>query len=88
MDSGFAPRGAPRNDAENIAYAHACLSKEDMKRSVKLGQNAPGECRAAFAVVPGSCFGLAPYFRLSYATSEQNLREATERIAKACMELS
>lgn len=21
--------------------------------------------------VPGSCFGLAPYFRLSYATSEQ-----------------
>ena len=40
------------------------------------------------AVVPGSCFGLAPYFRLSYATSEQNLREAVKRIAKACRELS
>jgi len=40
------------------------------------------------AVVPGSCFGLAPYFRLSYATSEQNLREAVMRIAKACRELS
>ncbi|MDA9481297.1 hypothetical protein XI07_04475, partial [Bradyrhizobium sp. CCBAU 11445] len=40
------------------------------------------------AVVPGSCFGLAPYFRLSYATSEQNLREAMKRIAKACRELS
>ncbi|WP_441238124.1 pyridoxal phosphate-dependent aminotransferase [Bradyrhizobium sp. 930_D9_N1_4] len=40
------------------------------------------------AVVPGSCFGLAPYFRLSYATSEQNLREAMMRIAKACRELS
>ena len=40
------------------------------------------------AVVPGSCFGLAPYFRLSYATSEQNLREALKRIAKACRELS
>nr|WP_249158067.1 pyridoxal phosphate-dependent aminotransferase [Bradyrhizobium jicamae] len=40
------------------------------------------------AVVPGSCFGLAPYFRLSYATSEQNLREALGRIAKACRELS
>jgi aspartate aminotransferase len=40
------------------------------------------------AVVPGSCFGLAPYFRLSYATSEQNLREAVARIVKACRELS
>jgi aspartate aminotransferase len=40
------------------------------------------------AVVPGSCFGLAPYVRLSYATSEQNLREAVKRIARACRELS
>jgi aspartate aminotransferase len=40
------------------------------------------------AVVPGSCFGLAPYFRLSYATSDQNLRDALSRIAKACRELS
>ena len=40
------------------------------------------------AVVPGSCFGLAPYFRLSYATSEQNLRDALDRIANACRELS
>jgi aspartate aminotransferase len=35
-----------------------------------------------------SCFGLAPYVRLSYATSEQNLREAVKRIARACRELS
>jgi aspartate aminotransferase len=40
------------------------------------------------AAVPGSCFGLAPYARLSYATSEQNLREAVKRIARACRELS
>ena len=40
------------------------------------------------AVVPGSCFGLAPYIRLSYAASEQNLSEATKRIANACKELS
>lgn len=40
------------------------------------------------AVVPGSCFGLAPYFRLSYATSEQNLREAVMCIAEALRELS
>ncbi|MET3843921.1 pyridoxal phosphate-dependent aminotransferase [Bradyrhizobium sp. OAE829] len=40
------------------------------------------------AVVPGSCFGLASFFRLSYATSEQNLREALRRITNACKELS
>lgn len=36
------------------------------------------------AVVPGSCFGLAPYFRISYATSEQDLEEACRRIARGC----
>jgi aspartate aminotransferase len=40
------------------------------------------------AVAPGSCFGLAPHFRLSYATSEQNLFEALRRIDNACGELS
>lgn len=42
---------------------------------------------ADVAVVPGSCFGLAPYFRISYATSEAELTEALRRIAKACGEL-
>jgi aspartate aminotransferase len=40
------------------------------------------------AVVPGSCFGLAPFFRLSYAASEQELSEAVRRIANTCRELS
>jgi aspartate aminotransferase len=40
------------------------------------------------AVVPGSCFGLAPFFRVSYAASEINLIEAIERIAAACRMLS
>ena len=40
------------------------------------------------AVVPGSCFGLAPYIRLSYAASEANLIEAIGRIAVAARELS
>jgi aspartate aminotransferase len=39
------------------------------------------------AVVPGSCFGLAPYFRISYAASEANLLEACERMALACKAL-
>ncbi|MDQ0572903.1 aspartate aminotransferase [Variovorax paradoxus] len=36
------------------------------------------------AVVPGSVFGLAPYFRISYATSVAQLEEACARIAAAC----
>jgi aspartate aminotransferase len=35
------------------------------------------------AVVQGSAFGLAPHFRISYATSEAVLREACARIARA-----
>ncbi|MGI6247405.1 MAG: pyridoxal phosphate-dependent aminotransferase [Pseudochelatococcus sp.] len=35
------------------------------------------------AVVPGSAFGLAPYFRISYATSTAELEEACRRIADA-----
>jgi aspartate aminotransferase len=38
---------------------------------------------AKVAVVPGTCFGLAPYFRVSYATSEAELVEAVARIAMA-----
>jgi aspartate aminotransferase len=36
------------------------------------------------AVVPGSVFGLAPYFRISYATSAAQLEEACARIRAAC----
>ena len=40
------------------------------------------------AVVPGSAFGLAPYFRISYATSAAELTEACRRIAAASAQLS
>jgi aspartate aminotransferase len=36
------------------------------------------------AVVPGTAFGLAPHFRISYATSSDELREACSRIARVC----
>ncbi|KUM41822.1 pyridoxal phosphate-dependent aminotransferase [Pseudomonas sp. EpS/L25] len=39
------------------------------------------------AVVPGSAFGLAPYFRVSYATSYEVLEEACRRIAEATRRL-
>lgn len=39
------------------------------------------------AVVPGSAFGLAPYFRVSYATSHEVLEEACRRITEATRRL-
>jgi aspartate aminotransferase len=36
------------------------------------------------AVVHGEAFGLAPHFRISYATSTEVLREACARIERAC----
>ncbi|MGV1832900.1 pyridoxal phosphate-dependent aminotransferase [Agrobacterium vitis] len=42
---------------------------------------------AHVAVVPGSAFGLSPFFRISYATSEADLIEALDRIERACLAL-
>lgn len=39
------------------------------------------------ACVHGGAFGLSPYFRVSYATSEDVLKDACARIAKACAAL-
>ena len=38
---------------------------------------------AKVAVVPGAAFGKSPYFRLSYATSFEDLKEACKRITSA-----
>ncbi|HEX9463279.1 MAG TPA: pyridoxal phosphate-dependent aminotransferase [Alphaproteobacteria bacterium] len=40
------------------------------------------------AVVQGSAFGLAPYFRISYATSTEALKDACTRIQRACAALN
>ena len=40
------------------------------------------------AVVHGEAFGLAPYFRISYATSLEALTEACTRIQRFCASLS
>ena len=42
---------------------------------------------AGVAVVPGTAFGLAPYLRLSYALSDERLRDACERIVRSCARL-
>lgn len=39
------------------------------------------------SVVHGSAFGLAPYFRISYATATEKLEDACRRIQRACGEL-
>lgn len=42
---------------------------------------------AHVAIVPGSAFGLSPYFRISYAAAKSELEEAITRIQQACGEL-
>lgn len=42
---------------------------------------------AEVAVVPGIAFGLENYVRISYATSDELLQKACERIQKACAKL-
>jgi aspartate aminotransferase len=43
---------------------------------------------AGVAAVQGAAFGLSPYFRISYATSTESLKEACARIQKACAALT
>ena len=40
------------------------------------------------AVVHGAAFGLSPFFRISYATSNKALKEACQRIQRACAALT
>ena len=44
--------------------------------------------KANIAVVQGSAFGLNGYFRISYATSMENLKKAMERIKSFCDSLN
>ncbi|MCX7144488.1 MAG: aminotransferase class I/II-fold pyridoxal phosphate-dependent enzyme, partial [Proteobacteria bacterium] len=43
--------------------------------------------QALVAVVPGSAFGMSPYFRISFAIATERLRTACTRIAEACGKL-
>jgi aspartate aminotransferase len=43
--------------------------------------------RVGVAVVPGSAFALSGHFRVSYAASDAELREAMNRISDACSTL-
>jgi len=42
----------------------------------------------AVAVVFGAAFGLSPFFRISYATSTEALKEACDRIQRFCANLT
>jgi aspartate aminotransferase len=39
------------------------------------------------AVLQGEAYGLSPFFRISFADSEERLREGCRRIRLACEEL-
>ena len=68
-----------------------CLNKKDKKeRLLKTDSDFVESLleNNGVAVVQGSAFGLEGYFRISYATSMQNLKNALKRISEFCNSLS
>ena len=65
-----------REGIKNLAAAGKIKEANDMEMTAYL-------LEAGVAVVPGSAFGAEGYFRVSFATSMENLEKACERIAKA-----
>ena len=68
-----------------------CLNKKDKKgKLLKTDSNFVESLleNNGVAVVQGSAFGLEGYFRISYATSMQNLKNALKRISEFCNSLS
>ena len=68
-----------------------CLNKKDKKEKLLKTDSDFVESlleNNGVAVVQGSAFGLEGYFRISYATSMQNLINALKRISEFCNSLS
>ena len=51
---------------------------KEIKNDIDFAENLLMDAKVA--VVPGTAFGKSPYFRISYATSLSDLKEACERI--------
>jgi len=68
-----------------------CFNKKDKKGKLLKTDSDFAESlleNNGVAVVQGSAFGLEGYFRISYATSMQNLKNALKRISEFCNSLS
>jgi aspartate aminotransferase len=68
-----------------------CLNKKDKKEKLLKTDSDFVESlleNNGVAVVQGSAFGLEGYFRISYATSMQNLKNALKKISEFCNSLS
>jgi len=69
----------------------SCLNKKDIKKNkIKTDKDFVESLleNAGVAVVQGSAFGLPGFFRISYATSMENLQKALAKIKKFCENLN
>ena len=65
------------------------MTLTELRYIVALHQTAHfGKAGPEVACVQGAAFGLSPYFRISYATSDAALKEACTRIQRACAALT
>ena len=69
----------------------SCLNKKDIKNNkIKTDKDFVESLleNAGIAVVQGSAFGLPGFFRISYATSMENLQKALAKIQEFCENLN
>ena len=64
---------------KSTASGKVIMTDEDFASELLLGEDT--------AVVQGAAFGLSPFFRISYATSEAILTDACQRIQRFCASL-
>ena len=85
------PDRAVGKDDETVPGASSSLGRVVKTGSIALVARDGGTSALldaeGVAVVQGSAFGLSPYFRISYATSEDVLEEACRRIQRFCASL-
>jgi aspartate aminotransferase len=84
-------RGLRCHRPEGAFYVYPSCAGVIGRRTPDGGELADSEAFARYllesagvAVVHGAAFGMEPYFRISYATSTELLREACQRIIRAC----
>ena len=83
--SCYRPEGAFYLFPNFSSYMHKSLNGTTINNSLDLAMYLLNE--AKIALVPGSAFGAEGFMRFSYATSIENLSDASERLSTALSKL-
>ena len=82
----FIPSGAFYLYVSCKGYLGAIVNNQKIRSDIDFVQFLLQDAKVA--VVPGSAFGKSPFFRISYATSSEDLKEACQRIDNSLRKLN